>query len=221
MEKLNVSPKFNNPEFDINRSQPYVRELNGSPIVIDTGLLAQGILTGQIQSFLFRPDVRPADDTDQKSYLGTPVFSNLIFEPDPATGQTGVYTDIKGIDQTFQGLRIDTVLFNVRQTKNIVKTPVQGFNGTVKEYTSDGDYEVEIAGSIVSQNPDQYPEEDVKKLLDILGIPEPLEVTSEFLAYLGITSLVVESFTINQEAGYRNIQPFTITALSDRPLEFG
>ena len=132
---------------------------------------------------------------------------------------TGTFTDIDGIDQTFEGLRIDTVLFQIQRTKNIIKTAIQGKNGTVKEYTSDGDYQISIDGSIVSENPNKYPADDVKKLIKLMSIPESIGVTSEFLSYFGITDVVVESYSIAQNVGFLNVQPFSIKLLSDTPIE--
>jgi hypothetical protein len=209
--------EFNNTTF--NKQQPYLKGSGISPFVIDPKAILKGIAAGQIKSLIFDVGDASIEQSDQQSYLNTAVFSNLIFEPDPSTGSTGTFTDIDGIDQSFSGLRIDTVLFQVAQSKNIVKTAVQGFNGTVKEYTSDGDFEITVAGSIVGQNPNEYPENDVQKFIKLMSIPEPLEITSEFLGIFGITNVVVESFGLQQSAGFRNVQPFTIRMLSDRPIE--
>lgn len=203
----------------INSKQPFLKQSGVSPFVIDPKLILKGIAAGQIKSLIFDTDLVQLEQSDQQSYLNTNVFSNLIFEPDPSTGATGTFTDIDGNDQTFSGLRIDTVLFQVAQSKNIVKTAVQGFNGTVKEYTSDGDFEINVVGSIIGENPNEYPEPDVQKLIKLLSIPEPLEITSEFLGFFGITNVVVESFGFQQQSGFRNVQPFTIRMLSDRPIE--
>lgn len=209
--------EFNNTTF--NKQQPYLKGSGISPFVIDPKAILKGIAAGQIKSLIFDVSDAGIEQSDQQSYLNTNVFSNLIFEPDPSTGQTGTFTDIDGNDQSFQGLRIDTVLFQIAQSKNIVKTAIQGFNGTVKEYTSDGDFEITVAGSIVGENPNEYPEPDVQKFIKLMGIPEPLEITSEFLGYFGITNVVVESYSLQQNAGFRNVQPFTIRMLSDRPIE--
>ena len=199
--------------------QQYFRQFATPPFVVDPKAILTGVASGQIKSMIFDPINVEIEDPDQFSYLNTPVFSNLIFEPDPAIGALGTFTDIDGIDQTFSGLRIDTVLFQISQSKNIVKTSVQGKNGTVKEYTSDGDFEITINGSIVSPNRNQYPEIDVQNFIKLMSIPESLEITSEFLGFFGITNAVVESYSLAQNAGFRNVQPFSIRMLSDKPIE--
>ena len=69
------------------------------------------------------------------SMLGTPVFADMILQ-----------NDSKGSLK----LQLLWVLLEVTQTKIIIKTPVQGRNGTVKEYISDGDYIVNIRGGLFS-----------------------------------------------------------------------
>jgi hypothetical protein len=46
---------------------------------------------------------------------------------------------------TVDGVQIDVI---VSMKKNIVMTPVQGKNGSFKEYISDGDFEVTISGRL-------------------------------------------------------------------------
>lgn len=154
-------------------------------------------------------------DTDRAvgtSMLNTPVFSNLVF---PA----GSYEDLAGGVIFYQGLRIDTVLFTVSQQKNIITTAIQGRNGTVKEYISDGDFIITATGVIVNADANAYPEFDVAALVEVLRVPDAVKVTSEFLDHFDITDVVVESYDLPQERGTRNSQLFTIAMLSDTPLE--
>jgi hypothetical protein len=144
------------------------------------------------------------DTPNGVSLLGTPVFSNLIlYLPSNA--------DI--------ALRIDTVLITVSMTKNIVKTAIQGRNGTFKEYVSDGDYSISIRGILTTNNANQYPKADMQVLYDLLTASEPLEAVSDYLAVFGVQNLVVESFNIPQVEAFYNTQPFEITCSSDEPLE--
>lgn len=147
------------------------------------------------------------------SYLGTPVFDKLdIIE--------GNYIDLNGEKVAYEGIFIETVLFDVSQNKNIVKTAIQGRNGTVKEYISDGDYNVIIRGVIASESAEKYPEEEVLKLVNILKVQKEIEVASRYLNdVFNITNLVVESYSFPQTQGYQNIQAFEINCISDDPIE--
>jgi hypothetical protein len=92
-------------------------------------------------------------DQDLHSYLGTPVFSNLEFIPGEYTDKNGAkipYGEIlkNGRNTTF---RVDTVLIDVSQEKQIIKTNIQGVSGSVKEYISKGDYQIKVRGALVEQ----------------------------------------------------------------------
>ena len=147
------------------------------------------------------------------SDFGTAIFSNIDFLP-------GSYTNLEGQKIEFAGLTVNTVLFSVNQSKNIVKTEIQGRNGTVKEYISDGDYDITIQGLLVSKEHDIYPEDEVKKLVEILKVQRSLEVACPYLNdRFDITDIVVETYSLPQKEGFENTQMFEINAVSDEPIE--
>lgn len=168
-----------------------------------------------IQRYNFTPE--PFDEAEFTSYLSTPVWSNLIFSPEGV--DVGSPTTVNP-DAGKQQLRIDTVLFTVELPKNIVKTEIQGRNGTVKEYISDGDHMINIKGAIMSPYPMVFPREDVDILLRYCKLNVQVPVISFFLDLFGITNIVIERLKIAEKLGSRNEVPFEIDALSDMPLEF-
>ena len=85
--------------------------------------------------------------------------------------------------------------------------------------TKFGDFSINISGAIYSNSPNEYPSEPVNNLINILRIPLPLELTSEFLNRFGIVSAVVDSYDFPQTKGVRNFQPFNITLSSDELAE--
>lgn len=165
-----------------------------------------------IKPKLFFIDPNEPDQPDAFSYLGTEVFSNLIING-------GSYFDENGVEITYPAFGCDTVLFNVTQTKNIVKTAIQGRNGTIKEYISDGDFEIEVRGVIVSKNPLHYPDDEVASLVEVLKVPTELRITSSFLNNLGIDDVVIENYSFQQNEGFYNSQLFTIKMVSETPIE--
>ncbi len=131
-------------------------------------------------------------------------------------------------NQTYEQLNIDTVLMTVSQTKNIIRTQIQGKSGTIKEYVSDGDFEIDVAGIIVSEGENTYPVEEVEALMQLFSIPDSLRVTSEFLNHFfvaspkgisGIDEVVITDFNFPQQEGIRNSQNFTCKMISDIPIE--
>ena len=150
-----------------------------------------------------------------RSVLGTPVFSNLeIRDGSYKIGnRKGSYTGFN----TKHKNPLNTVLFDISMTKNIVKTPLQGVNGTVKEYISDGDFAVNIKGYLVGQGL-SYPEQELNALIKIIKAPIALKMDSWLLKAFGIYELVIEDYSI-PATEYMNLQYFELKCLSDLPIE--
>jgi len=187
---------------------------------------AQIILSGfgltALKGALYR-GVFDSDESDPQlstSQLGTPVFSNVDFI-------SGSYLDLEGNEVNYLeedgGLIFDTVLIGVSMNKNIVKTPIQGRNGTVKEYISDGDFRVNIRGVITSasnDNPDHYPEDEVKKLMEVCRANASIELASFYLNdVFNVQNVVIENYTFPQREGTYNTQLFELECVSDNPVE--
>lgn len=117
-----------------------------------------------------------------------------------------------------QELLLKECICTVTMEKNIVQTALQGRNGTIKEYVSDGDYQVEIYAGITSEC-DQYPKEELQKLMTFLKTNDSLWVGDDsFLGLFGITNLIVKNYCFNQET-HSNRQTFSICCLSDTAYE--
>jgi hypothetical protein len=162
-------------------------------------------------------------DTPIKSsyYLGTPVFANIDFIGGTYINMAGEAIEYLGGENG--GFAIDSVLVSVGQSKNIVTTAIQGRNGTVKEYISDGDYKITIRGVLTSatnRNGDYYPVEEVKKLMEICKVNASVKIASRFLNDIfGVYNIVIESYVFPQEEGQYNTQLFSIDCISDDPIE--
>lgn len=157
------------------------------------------------------------DERIGTSYLGTPIFSNIEFPP-------AIFTDLDGVETIFEGIVIDTVLMNVNQTKIIPKTQIAGKPGTVKEFISDGDFDISITGALITETTllnsfkNRYPREQIKTLFDLLKAQESVKVRAEFLQQFEINSVVVEKYAFPQTKGNRDKQLFTIKMVSDIEL---
>jgi hypothetical protein len=143
--------------------------------------------------------------------LGTPVMSNIVFD-------SGSYTD-RDTEISFDGLQLDTALITANQSKNIIKTQVQGRRGSVKEYISEGDFAINIKAVIVSPDSEIYPADEVRKFIELMRAPVSLSFQSEFIDRIGAFDLVVESYSMPQTEGFRNVQAVSINCISDNPLE--
>lgn len=185
---------------------------------ITTGLGVQ-----LLKPLLFDAESKEQEQYDRVSFLGTPVFSNLEI---PA----GQYRNNKGEVIPFDGIRIDTVLFDVTLEKNIVRTPINGRNGTVKQYIGLGDYAISCQGIIIGESDavnagfdvsrtDIVPEAEIRKLNEILKVPQEIEVVSEFLDFFDVSTVVIQGGNFSQREGYRDSIYFSMGMLSDEPIE--
>lgn len=123
---------------------------------------------------------------------------------------------------------LNDCIMTVSQEKNIVQTALQGRDGTVKEYISDGDYSISVMAAIDNdyllsgnqqfQSFDGYPISELKLFSALLRAKEAIEVTSDWLDLFGIKTIVIKSYNFDQET-YSNRQNFTMQMLSDLPFE--
>ena len=168
------------------------------------------------------------------SYLGTPVYSNLIFP-------NGNYQDPDQPADTnvriaYDGISIDTVIFKVSQVRNIVENKVNGFNGTIKEFINDGDYLIEATGVIIGESQVQsssdesdpnrvndniasigarFPYDDIERLKTISSVPDSVPIVSDFLGIFDIDNVVLKRVDVNQVEGAKNYAEFKIIMVSD------
>lgn len=138
------------------------------------------------------------------SLLGTPVFAEVELKENKAGGLS---------------VNLQWVIVTIDMQKNIVKTVIQGRNGSVKEYISDGDYNVLIQGGIFSENPSKFPVDETQVLLSLCKLPESLKFNSSYISMFDIDELVVESFNFRQESGFQNIHLFELRCISDDSIE--
>jgi Domain of unknown function (DUF6046) len=167
-----------------------------------------------------QPEIPDYIDLGVGQSLGNKVFSNLEIDAKS-------FRDVPGYEGFVDSLIFDTALFTVRNNKNIVVTPVQGRNGTVKEYISGGDSVISIRGVIAGKR-GIYPMQgttvngkevnSVEKFIKAMNAPVAIDVNSWYLNMLGIYSMVVTSFELPQTQGMYETQFFEIEALSDEPF---
>ena len=170
--------------------------------------------------------------TDYLSYLGTPVFDEVVISG-------GKYYEITDIEKAnaipYNGMKIQSCILEVSGTKNIIKTPVQGKNGTIKEYVSDGDYLINLSGAISGENDgdlensptlatikdigNNAPEADIRNLINICKIPQAIEINSLWLQFFSIKDVVIIDYYFPQKEGVRDMQFFRIDMLSDFAIE--
>jgi hypothetical protein len=177
--------------------------INSNPATKGVGTFPTGTFTG---------DGGRSNYLYLSAQLGNPVFSDFATLPftytDASTGNTNYVPPVL----------VEKVLYTVKFPKHIIKTEINGRNGSVKEYISTGDAEINIKGTIYGPN-GTYPEVDVLALITLCQAPVSFAVTSWYLLDFNITNLVITDYSIPQEAGGISYQNFELNCLSDVPVE--
>jgi hypothetical protein len=171
---------------------------------------------------------RLVDGSDANSYLGTPIFDQIILGAEENNntqdkeGVTYFNADING-NVTEQPVIINNGLITVRQGRNIIKTALVNASGTVKEFISDNDFEITIIGAIehsdadtARTSADARPDREIQNFIRLCKVSKEIPVSSRYLNDLfGVTELVIEGYELGQKSGQRGLQFFSLTCISD------
>ena len=147
--------------------------------------------------------------------LKTPitVYQN-VFNPDPSS-PSGWQTS------SFQSDTLvwyDTAaLVSIDSDKNIILTRVQGRDYSRKELVSNGDINFSVSGTICSNMPDVYPEEEVKKFIQVMQYKGVVEVNNQMLDQFGIRKVLIKNFNLTPREGYKSSQQYSFTAVGIQP----
>lgn len=152
---------------------------------------------------------------DKIGMLGLPVWDTVTLIAEPYTTDDGL------VISTPTGLNLEIALIEISNDRNIVKTKIAGANGTIKEYMSDGDFNINIKGSLVSKYSNMPPIDELNTLNIIIKHPEALTVRSNFLDYFDIQKLVIEKPVVKQREGMRNVVDFELQCVSDYKYVLG
>ncbi len=153
-------------------------------------------------------DSETEDATSYSDELGSPVYDNLLIPE-------GNYIDLDNNTVAYPGLAINSILLSISQSKNIIKTPIQGRNGTIKEYIADGDWEIMGSGTITVKD-NIFPLDKLRNFIDIIKVPQQIKITNSHLNDVyNIDYIVFEDASISEIRGTRNQVQFNFTALSD------
>lgn len=144
--------------------------------------------------------------------FGLPIWDTLTLVAIP-------YTDASGKSIPQATLTLDIALFEINNSRNIVKTQIAGRNGTIKEYMSDGDYQIKIRGCLDSGLSNVPPIKLLNDLRVITECPTSISANCNFLDYFLVNEIVIEEAKIIQNEGARNLVNFELSCISDTPFE--
>jgi hypothetical protein len=172
----------------------------------------------------YRADVYDMPEAELVSYLGTPILMPVVL------GEKGKGISYKSRDK-WSGKIVDrkiekeytmpaTTVVEISRQKNIIKTPIAGRDGSVKEAISNGDWLIKIRGFVINeQNPNVYPSDEMQTLHKYCEAKTAIPITCKLLQYFEINEVVIDSYNFPRMEGYAGVQPFELDCLSDEPLE--
>lgn len=167
-------------------------------------------------SELAEAELRALNEGNTKKYLsafGLPVF-------DSVTIKGGNYLNDDDETVFYGQVELAIGLITIEKPKIIIETTVAGRKkGTVKEFIGYGDMQISIRGLFASRGQNVYPEDEMRDLLAILDVPDSVEVAGNVFQRFGIQNILIKDCSFNQDDGNRNVQYFTIKAVSDFPTE--
>ena len=145
------------------------------------------------------------DEPFVTSVLGTPIYEIITWKAG------GAIADFE---------MLDVPLVDITRPKNIIKTPVSGRNGTVKELISHSDFQVRIRGILVNYDNYQIPPyTQIQALHQLCELQRSIPVESKLLNLLGIYNLVINSYNFPRLEGQPSTFPYVLNCLSDEPFE--
>lgn len=110
-----------------------------------------------------------------------------------------------------------TALITINSDKNLVLTRVTGRDYSRKELVSNGDIKFTVSGQITSGMPDIYPADEIKKFYKVMQYKGIIKINNQMLDQLGITHIVIDSFSVTPRQGYKALMPYTFTAIGLQP----
>lgn len=111
-------------------------------------------------------------------------------------------------------------LISVTSRKIVIKTPMPQLGGTVKEEVMEDDYSITIRGTLINEDNDDYPFDQVAALEALKRRTGGLEVVNKLLNLgFGIMRMTIEQIAYEAQAGSQSMQGFVISAVSDRNVE--
>lgn len=147
--------------------------------------------------------------------IGHPVFMALVLEE--AKYDVLINGEKKPGGITVKRMVLPLVMLEAARTKIVVTTSIEGRNGTIKEFSNLGDYDISIKGVLVGDD-GQYPEKQVKALSDFENCPIAIDVTNDFFRYINVSKLVIKKINWKGAEGYQNIQAFELDCISDEQV---
>jgi hypothetical protein len=136
--------------------------------------------------------------------------------------QDTVYQNGKAIETSYKTnivCFIDLVAsVTMQSSKNLVLTEVQGRDFSRKELISGGDLTFSVTGKIVGNDRGVYPENDVKKFIQLVQYGGVVKVNHYLFRQFNIEQIIIKDYNLNTSE-CKNVQPYSFTCVAVEPDE--
>ncbi len=118
--------------------------------------------------------------------------------------------------KTEEGLEMvfPLAVVSLQRSKQIISTQLVGGDGSIHEFISNGDYEINIYLELMSDGQDLYPEDKMRDFKALAESNKSITVYSKFFELFDIDRIIIKSYSLSQET-HSNIQAVSLTAVSD------
>ncbi|AJA67316.1 hypothetical protein MYRA21_0072 [Myroides sp. A21] len=158
------------------------------------------------------------EESDRKSWMGTPIMFSGSFLGENYNVYDKKTGELEKVSMSNFDLPAATV-FQFRRAKNLVRTNVSGANGTVKELYGFDDWVIDVKGLILDE-PNQTAKEQLEELIKWQELADSISVSGDLFETLNIERVCINEFEFNIPQGTPGVIAYTMTMLSDDPLEF-
>lgn len=155
-------------------------------------------------------------DEGKSAMFDYSVFMPLVFET--TTYNVLIDGQVKPEGASTEKMAFPVVLIEAARSKVIEVTTIEGKNGSVKEFSSLGHYDISVKGILVGDD-GNYPSQQVRKLARLDSRPVAINVTNDLLDYIGVKKLIIKRINWRSMQGYENLQAFELECISDEDVE--
>lgn len=150
----------------------------------------------------------PDNVAEVKSFFGTPIFMPCKMQISKRNDELEYFT------------LPNEPLIEISGSKKIVETDFDGNDGSFKELFAMKDYNVVIRGICVDENnPEEYPDEQVRKLRAIYELRNSLKIVTPLTTMFGIDRVSIMDLRVVPVEGGIGFQPYEIICKSDKEFE--